>query len=74
MCSFHHPSHARFSSLSMPSPVAARMFASCHQPPFRKTSGEPSWPRVALFQICLFGRGLANTKVTLASKLRIDQT
>jgi hypothetical protein len=37
------------------------MLASCHQPPFINRSGEPSWPSVWLFQICLFGRGLANT-------------
>jgi hypothetical protein len=61
MCSFHQPSQPRFSSFSRPWPVADRMLASCHQPPFINRSGEPSWPSVWLFQICLFGRGLANT-------------
>lgn len=37
------------------------MFESCHQPPLRNMSGDPSWPMVALFHSCLFGRGLANT-------------
>jgi hypothetical protein len=69
MCSFHQPSQPRFSSFSMPWPVADRMLASCHQPPFTNRSGEPSWPSVALFHICLLGRGLANTGLVSAKVL-----
>lgn len=37
------------------------MDASCHHPPFTKTSGDPNCPIVGPFQSCLLGSGLAKT-------------
>lgn len=59
--SFHHPCHARCSSVSMPSPVALRTFESCHQPPFANVAWLCSIPIVPPCHTCLFGKGLAKT-------------
>ena len=59
--SFHHPFHALGSSLIIPSPVAARIRESCHQPPFTKASGFASVPIVGPFQILGFGSGVLKT-------------
>lgn len=70
--SFQQPSHARFSSISSPWPVAASMFGLCHQPPLCRNSCAWSCPHVPVFQSCLLGRGEENTVFCRSASERVN--
>lgn len=55
--SFQLPAQPRASSVSNPSPVAARMSGLCHHPPVVMKSCACNWPHVPVFHSCLFGSG-----------------